>query len=757
MATNNRKTDTQLSKQDIRRYNWYIWRFFIGCFALLVMLIVATYFGAFGPLPSFRDIENPKSNQASEIISSDKQILGTYYVENRSNVTYKEISPNVIHALVATEDERFYQHSGIDFHRLFSIIFLNIFKRQGGSTITQQLALNQFSERSHNKLVRLTQKLREWITAVQLERRYTKEEIITMYLNKVDFGAYNTYGIKSAARTYFSTTPDKLTPDQAALLVAMINGPGLYSPINHPQNALNRRNNVVLPLMYKQGYLSEGQLEEFRSKPLGLHFNPISHNDGPAPYFRAVLKREVQKIFDQQSITRANGTPYDLDRDGLKIYTTINLTMQEYAEEAQAEYMRQLQVQFNNHWKGYSLYKSIKNFKLLLNEGMHRSDRYKADTLQGMSPEEIKKDFDTPVKVDLFTWKGDTTRVMKPIDSIVYSKLLLRNSLMSMDPTTGYIKAWVGGINFEHFKYDQVKSGARQVGSTAKPFTYAVAIDNGYSPCMKVDNVPVSIPMPYGQPDYVPRQSSSDLQPGMITLRTALAWSQNYVTAYVMKQVGPIPVAALIKKMGITSNVPALPSICLGTFDASVYDMTGAYSVFANHGIWTEPTFILRIEDSKGNVLYTHKPKIQQVMNEQTAYVMTYMMKGVIENGTGSRLVYKYGIRNPVAGKTGTPQDNSDGWFVGMVPQLVTTVWTGCEDRDFHFRSTSLGEGANTALPIFALYMKKVYANQELGIKKNVDFDPPKAPLTITVDCSAYDQQEQGQNPASDVDKKLGF
>lgn len=745
----------KLSQQDIKRYNGYIWKFFIGCFLLFALIILATFLGLFGPLPSFRDLENPKSNQATEIISSDKQILGTYYVQNRSNVTYKEISPNVINALVATEDERFYEHSGIDFRRMFSIIFLNIFKQQGGSTITQQLAKNLFTlQPSHNKVIRIAQKLKEWITAVQLERHYTKQEIITMYLNTVDFGAYNTFGIKSASRTYFNTTPDKLTPDQAAMLIAMINAPSKYSPINHPDKVLGRRNNVVLPQMEKMGYISEGQLEEFRAKPLGLHFNPINHNDGPAPYFRAVLKREVQKIFQEESITKADGTPYDLDRDGLKIYTTLNYTMQQYAEEAQAEYMRQLQVQFYNHWHGYNLSKSIKNFKLLINEGMRRSDRYKADTAQGMSEEEIKKDFNTPTKVDLFTWRGDTTMVMKPIDSIVHSKMLLRNSLMSMDPTTGYIKAWVGGINFEHFKYDQVKMGARQVGSTAKPFTYAVAIDNGYSPCMKVDNVPVSIPIP-GQPDWQPRQSSSDLQPGAITLRTALAFSQNYVTAYLMKQVGPVPVMNLTKKMGITTDVPPYPSICLGTFDASVYDMTGAYSVFANHGIWTEPTFILRIEDKKGNVLYTHKPKIVQAMNEQTAYVMTYMMKAVIENGTGSRLVYKYGIRNPVAGKTGTPQDNSDGWFIGMVPQLVTGVWTGCEDPDIHFRSTYLGEGANTALPIFALYMKRVYANPDLGIKKDVDFAPPKSPLTITLDCSAYDQQQQGT--PTDADKKLGF
>jgi penicillin-binding protein 1A len=747
----------KLNQQDIRRYNGYIWKFFGTCFLLLVLLIFATFMEVFGPLPSFRDLENPKSNQASEILTSDKKTLGTYYVENRSNVTYKEISPNVIHALVATEDERFYEHSGIDFRRMFSILILNIFKNQGGSTITQQLAKNLFTDHpSRNKLVRFSQKMKEWITAVKLERRYTKEEIITMYLNKVDFGAYQTYGIKSAARTYFNTTPDQLTPDQAAMLIAMINGPGYYSPINHPDRVLNRRNNVVLPLMEKMGYISEGQLAEYRAKPLGLDFNPITHSEGPAPYFRMVLKREVQKILKDESIVRADGTPYDIDRDGLKIYTTINYTMQQYAEEAQAEYMRQLQVQFNQQWKGISLYKSIKNFKLLLDQGMHRSDRYKADTIQGMSAEEIKKDFNTPTEVDLFTWKGDTTMKMKPIDSIVYSKLLLRNSMMSMDPTTGEIKAWVGGINFEHFKYDQVKYGTRQVGSTAKPFTYAEAIDNGYSPCLKVDNVPVSIPVS-GQPDWTPKQSSYDLQPGMITLRTALAFSQNWVTAWVMKQVGPEPVANLIKRMGITTYVGNYPSICLGVFDASVFDMTGAYSVFANHGVWTEPTFILRIEDRKGNVLYTHKPRVVQAMNEQDAYVMTYMLKGVIENGTGSRLTYKYGLHNPIAGKTGTTQDNSDGWFIGVTPQLVTGVWTGCEDRDIHFRSTRLGEGANTALPIFAYYMQRVYNNPDLGIKRNVDFAPPKAPLTITIDCSAYDQQQQGQNPASDVDKKLGF
>jgi penicillin-binding protein 1A len=742
----------KLSQQDIKRYNWYLWRTVIACVVLFILLLTVTYFGLFGPLPSFRDIENPKSNQASEVLSSDKTVLGTYYVENRSSVNFSQLSPNVVNALIATEDTRFFEHSGIDFQRSFAILLLNVVKKQGGSTITQQLAKNLFSvQGSHNPFVRISQKLKELIIAVELERRYTKQEIVTMYLNTVNFGAYNTYGIKSAARTYFSVTPDKLTPDQAALLIGTLKGTGFYSPIRHPDRALNRRN-TILELMTKQGYLSEGQDEELKKKPLGLNFNPISHNDGPAPYFRAVLKQEVQRIFKDQNITKSDGSAYDLDRDGLKIYTTIDPTMQQYAEESQREYMRTLQVQFNEQWKGVSRWKTIKNFKIILDAGMYRSDRYKELQMEGKSDAEIRKNFDTPDSLELFTWRGDIDTVMKPIDSIVYCKLMLRNSLMSMDPTTGYIKAWVGGTNFEHFKYDQVRTGTRQVGSTAKPFTYAVAIENGFSPCMEVDNVPVTI-KGYGD-DWTPGQSKSDYLPGAITLRKALGFSQNYVAAYVMNEVKPTPVMELIKKMGITSNVPPYPSIALGVFDASVFDMTGAYSVFANHGTWTEPTFILRIEDKNGNVIYTHTPKVVQAMDAQTAYVMTYMLKGVIEDGTGSRLRYKYGLTNPIGGKTGTTQSNSDGWFMGITPQLVTGVWTGCEDRDVHFFSTRLGEGANTALPIFALFMKKVYANESLGIKKNVDFDPPKSGLNITIDCDAYKQQQQG---TTETDKKLGF
>jgi penicillin-binding protein 1A len=748
------KKQVKLTPQELKKYNWYIWKIVIGCFSFFVILIMLTDFGLFGSLPSFRDLENPKSNQASEILSADKQILGTYYVQNRSPVTYKDLSPNVVNALVATEDSRFYEHSGIDFSRSFSILFYNLIgSHQGGSTITQQLAKNLFNGGgSHNLIKRIIQKLQELIIAVRLERNYTKQEIVTMYLNTVDFGAYNTFGIKSASRTYFNTTPDKLTPEQAALLVGMLNAPSKYSPINHPEKATERRN-LVLERMEKQGFLSDGQLAELKQKPLGLDFTRIDHNEGLAQYFRAVLKKQIQQILIDKSINKPDGTPYDLDRDGLKIYTTIDATMQQYAEEAQRTYMRNLQAQFNEHWHGHKLWKEIPTFKSLLEEGMRRSDRYKQLKLEGKSDGEITDNFNTPDTLNLFTWHGDIDTVMKPIDSIVYCKLLLRNSLMSMDPTTGYIKAWVGGINFEHFKYDQVKDGSRQVGSTAKPFTYSVAIENAYSPCMQVDNVPDTIY--YDGQKWCPHSGKAETIPGMLTLREALAHSQNWITAHVMKEIGPVPVVELIRKMGITStDLQPVPSICIGSFDASVFDMTGAYGVFANHGVWTQPTFLLRIEDKNGNALYTNHTQVKQAMSEQAAYVMTYMLKGVIEDGTGSRLQFKYHLTNPIAGKTGTTNDNSDGWFIGVTPQLVTGVWTGCEDRDIHFRSERLGEGANTALPIFALYMQKVYANPALGIKKSVDFDPPKGGAGIELDCGQYNQQQKGTN---EVDKKLEF
>jgi penicillin-binding protein 1A len=736
----------QLSQQDIRSYNFTLWKLLIGAIAFFALFIVLIGYEVFGPLPSFRDIEHPKSNQASEIVTDDGRVLGTYFVQNRSNVTYPEISKNVLNALIATEDIRFNEHSGIDFKRTFTIFFYNIVgKKQGGSTITQQLAFNLFSDeaRQRNFFKRVLQKFKEWVIAVKLERNYTKEEIIVMYLNTVDFGN-QAYGIKSAARVYFNTTPDKLTVAQAATLVGILKGITRYSPTRNPDRALARRN-TIMGLMVKAELLTDQELQSEQEKPLGLKFSAATVNDGIAPYFRAVLKNDIRKIFEERSITKPDGTPYDLDRDGLRIITTINYDMQLYAEEAQKEYMRTLQMSFIRSWKGRNPFKGK---EMQIEQGVKRSDRYKALQLEGKTDEEIKADFNTPTKLSIFTWKGNIDTVMKPIDSVKYYKMLLRNAMMAMDPQTGFVKAWVGGINYEHFKYDQVKMGTRQVGSTAKPFTYSVAVENGYSPCFTVLNEPVTIEVP-GSPAWTPR--SSGTVPGYLTLQKGLALSQNYIAAYLMKQVGPTAVATLAKKMGISSDVPAYPSIALGSFDASVYDMVGAYSVFANKGIYTKPTYILRIEDKNGVVLHSEKAIPVPAMNEEVAYVMTRMLRGVVTNGTGWRLT-KYGIKTPIGGKTGTTQNNSDGWFMGISPSLVAGVWTGCEDRAFHFTSTAQGDGATTALPIFAGFMKRVYANPKLKISK-ADFEPPKNGVSITYDCNQYQQQEQ----KTELDEKLGF
>jgi penicillin-binding protein 1A len=729
------RKNTVLTKQEVNRYTISFWKIIIGCISFGIILLFSIGLGLFGSLPTFKDLEHPKSNLASEIISDDQVVLGNYFVQNRSNITYQDISPNVINALIATEDIRFYSHSGIDFKRTFTILFYNLIgKKQGGSTITQQLALNLFSEeaRARNPLKRIIQKLQEWITAIKLERQYTKEEIITMYLNTVDFGAYNSYGIKAAAQTYFNTSPAKLKPEEAAVLIGMLKGTGLYNPIRNPERSLARRN-TVLENMRKADFLTDGDAEELKQKPLVVKFNPVDHNAGTAAYFRSVLKKDVQKIFAEQNIEKADGTPYDLDRDGLKIYTTINSHMQKYAEDAQRQYISQLQRQFTRSWKGRNPFK-FKEAEQVLEQGIKRSDRYRQLREDGLTEGDIHKNFRTPTKMTIYSWKGDLDTVMTPLDSVKYYKLLLRNAMMSMEPTgpnAGYVRAWVGGINFEHFKYDQVQMGKRQVGSTAKPFTYAVAINAGYSPCYRVLNQPVSIN------GWAPRGGHKPL-PGPITLKTALAHSQNWATAYMMQQVGETAVGTMVKNMGINLKPREIvPAMCLGTFDASVYDMVGAYSTFVNQGVWTEPIYLLKIEDKNGNVLYEKKPQVREVLNPQVAYVMVDMLKGVVQQGTGRRLRGKYNLNNPIGGKTGTTQNNSDGWFIGITPQLVTGVWTGAEDRAIHFTSEDDGEGANSALPVFALYMKKVYADPKLKYTKG-DFEAPQGGVNIALNCDAY-------------------
>lgn len=741
----------QLTEGDIKRYTFNFWKVIIGIVALGFLFILSIRLGLFGKLPSFSDLENPKSNLASEVITDDHKVLGTYYVQNRSNVKYSELSPYLVKALVSTEDKRFYDHSGIDYSRTFTVIFHTLTgNKQGGSTITQQLALNLFSDgRQKNFLKRIIQKFQEWVTAVRLERNYTKDEIITMYFNTVDFGAYNTFGIKSAARTYFNTTPDKLTAEQAALLVGMLKGPGAYSPVRFPEKSKIRRN-TVLNNMVSANFISAEEASNAKEKPLGLELKIANYGEGLGPYFRAVLKDQIKKEFANLKIVRADGTPYDLDRDGLKIYTTINMSMQQYAEDAQKEWMKQLQSKFSAQWKNRDPFKGDKA-KLLIS-GMKRSDRYRILREEGLNDDEIKKAFNVKVPMNIFTWKGSKDTMMTPMDSIKYNKLMLRNAMMSMEPKTGHIKAWVGGIDFDHFKYDQVKMGTRQVGSTAKPFTYAVAIDNGYSPCYSIPN--------YQQTynGWTPRGNAQGGNP--ITLAKALAYSQNFATAYLVHEVGAAEVAALTKRMGITSDVPNYPSISLGAYEASVFDMVGAYSAFVNQGTWIEPTAILRIEDKNGTPIYDKAPKVVKALNSESAYIIVDMLKKVVSQGTARRIQWKYNLTNPIGGKTGTTNDNSDAWFIGITPELVTGVWTGAEDRGISFDRMEYGQGAAAAMPVFAFFMQKVYKDSNLKYTKG-DFEQPQGGLTRVIDCNQYwggggsDVEDGSTDSSSKEDPKL--
>lgn len=732
---------SNLSQEDISHYTKLFWKVIIYGLLTFVLLISSVGFGLFGELPSFRDLENPKSNLATEVISADGNILGTYFIQNRSNAKYKDLSPNLVNALIATEDVRFYKHSGVDLKGTFAIIFYSaIGKKRGSSTITQQLAKNLFPRKKQNIFNIGIIKLKEWLTAIKIERNYTKEEIITMYFNTVDFGS-NSYGIKAAAKTYFSKTPDKLSIDESALLVGILKGTTVFSPIKNPERAIKRRN-VVLEQMEKYGFISEAQLTENNSKELNLQFQSPDHNQGSATYFREYVRQEVTAWCKENK--KADGETYDIYRDGLKIYTTIDSRMQAYAEAAVKEHLTYLQAEFYKHWKGKTPWGENTD---IISTSMRRSDRYQQLKEEGIAESEIKKIFDTPIKMTLFSWAGDIDTTLSPIDSIKYYKWYLRSSFMSMDPHNGAIKAWVGGPNYEYFKYDQVKMGKRQVGSTFKPFVYTVAMDNGWSPCYEAPNLPIV----FEDFDNWSPKNSDGKQGGMMTLRNGLANSVNLITAFMMKQVGPQAVVNVAKKMGITSDIPAYPSICLGTTDVSLYEMVGAYSTYANKGVWTEPVYISRIEDKNGNVLYEKIPRKVDALSEQTAYLMLYMLRGVIDKGTGLRLRGpRYRFTNPIAGKTGTTQENSDGWFIGITPDLVSGVWTGAEDRSVHFRSTNLGEGANTALPIWALYMKKVYADPSLKISKG-DFIAPAGGLDVEIDCDKFKKQSSGaSNPSLD-------
>lgn len=728
----------ELSKEETKKYLKRFWQICIAGVLFVVLLISSVGFGLFGELPTFRDLENPKSNLASEVISSDGPVLGSYYIQNRSNAKFKELPASLVNALIATEDVRFYEHSGIDLKGTFAIALYSVIgKKRGSSTITQQLAKNLFPRKKQTIFNIGIIKLKEWLTAIKIERNYTKEEIITMYFNTVDFGS-NSYGIKTAAKTYFNKLPSELSIEESALLVGILKGTTVYSPIRNPERAKARRN-VVLNQMEKYGFITEAELEEASNSELAMKFTSPDHNQGTATYFREYLRLELQNWCRENK--KADGEPYDLYRDGLKIYTTIDSRMQLYAEEAVKEHLTYLQKEFNNHWKGRTPWGKNTD---IITQSMKRSERYQLMKENGATDEEIETAFNTPTSMSVFSWAGDRDTTMTPLDSIKYYKWYLRSSFMSMDPHTGHIKAWVGGPNYEYFKYDQVKTGKRQVGSTFKPLVYTVAMDNGWSPCFEAPNLPIV----FEDFDNWSPKNSDGKEGGMMTLRMGLANSVNLITAYMMKQVGPQAVVNVAKKMGITSDIPAYPSICLGTPDVSLYEMVGAYSTYANKGVWTEPIYITRIEDKNGNVLFEKVPRKVDALSEQTAYLMIYMMKGVIDKGTGLRLRGpRYRFTNPIAGKTGTTQENSDGWFIGITPDLVSGTWTGAEDRMVHFRSTNLGEGANTALPIWALYMKKVYADPRLKISMG-DFEAPPGGLSVVVDCDQYKKNNQSStNP----------
>ena len=744
-------------------FNFYVKRFWMivaSLFLFIVLLFTLLSLGWLGFMPSFEELENPKSNLASEIITADQQILGKYYIENRSNTHYNELSPALINALIATEDARFEKHSGVDTRSIFRVIGKTIIGRNrssgGGSTITQQLAKNLFPRNKNQfKLFMVFTKFKEWIVAAKLERNYTKEEIIAMYFNTVDFGS-NSFGIKTAARTYFNKKPDSLKIEEAALLVGILKAPTYYSPIKNPENAMKRRE-VVLNQMRKNDYITQEQYDSLRVLPLDMSKYTIQdHSAGYGTYFREYLRQYLNEWCSSHK--KQDGTPYNLYKDGLKIYTTINYKMQKYAEEAVAEHLgKDLQPAFYKHWKGVknAPFSQLTDDEILTTytSAMKSSDRYRKLKEASASDEEIQKEFHTPIPMRIFTWQGEKDTVMSPYDSLKYYKWFLHTGMMSMEPQTGYVRAYVGGINYKHFQFDNVKTGKRQVGSTFKPFVYTLAMQEGeFSPCTEVPNLPVTFDLGDGT-SWTPQNADDKREGEMITLKWALANSVNNVSAYLMKRFSPAAVINMARKMGISSPIDAVPAVCLGTPDLSVYEMTGAMSTYANKGVFIEPIFITSIEDKNGNVIENFIPKQQEAMSDVTAYLIIELMKGVVESGTGARLRYKFGLDAPIAGKTGTTQNNSDGWFMGITPSLATGVWVGGEVRSIHFRSINLGQGANMALPIWALYMKKVWADKSLKIPKN-NFDIPSVDISDRIDCKKFNQEIKNEDKEFDFSDK---
>ena len=714
---------------------------------IIILFVFLVGFGVFGSLPKVDELLNPKNNLATIVYSGDMKILGKYYSENRVNVAFEKIDKDVVNALIATEDVRYYEHNGVDFKALLRSFsgFFTGGNKGGGSTISQQLAKMMFPRERLNKLELVVRKLKEWIIATQLEKYYTKDEILALYLNKFDF-LNLAVGIKSAAQIYFNSNQDSLKIEQAAMLVGMAKNPSLFNPIRHNEICLKRRN-VVLNQLVKYGYLSSLKYDSLKVLPLGLSFRPEDHNDGLAPYFREYLRDVFLKNWCKSHINSETEAPYNIYKDGLKIYTTIDSRMQNYAEEAVYDHMNDLQKMFskeclNKKNAPFAWNVSKQEIEGIMNSSVKRSDRYRQLKEDGLSHEKIIEIFHKPVPMRVYSLRGDIDTILSPYDSIKYYKSFLQTGFMAMEPQTGYVKAWVGGINHKYFKYDHIKVSKRQVGSTFKPFVYALAIQEGLSPCHQVPNIRTCINMPDGK-DWCPDNSDGLKGTGqMITLRRALALSVNYVTAWIMKQYGPHAVINLVKRLGITSQIPEVPSICLGTADISVFEMVAANSTFANKGTYIQPTFITRIEDKNGKVLEEFIPNSNEVFSEEKAYTMIQLMRGVVQEGTGSRLRGgKYKLNNQIAGKTGTTQHNADGWFIGLTPELAAGCWVGGEDRSIHFNSITEGQGASMALPIWGKFFVKVYADKTIKLSK-ADFTKPKnLDPNLEMDCSKYDDQ----------------
>jgi len=745
-----------IAKRNVLRWIWISFAAVIIFFTLIFSLIAL---GAIGYLPPISDLQNPKYNRATEIYSSDMVPIGHFFISegNRIDVSYEDLSPNLTQALIATEDVRFLNHSGIDGWAIGRAVILRGILQQksagGGSTITQQLAKQLWSPESHSFFQRLLQKPIEWVIAVKLEKYYTKEEIITMYLNKFDF-LYNAVGIKTAAAVYFDTTPDKLDIQQAATLVGMLKNPSLYNPRRDSATAVARRN-TVLSQMEKADFLTEEQRDSIAALPLVIHFNPIDHKSGLAPYFREMLrlmltarKPDKDNYFDPQIYSddslqwennplygfchknhKSDGSDYDLYKDGLKIYTTIDSRMQKYAEEAVSQHIQYLQGRFDAEKKNqakrpFSRQLTREQIDASMRRSIRETERYRLLKKEHASDAEIEKAFHTPVKMRVFSYKGTVDTTMTPYDSIRYHKQFLRCGMMSMDPHNGHVKAYVGGPAFASFQYDMVSQGRRQVGSTIKPYLYTLAMEEGMDPCDQVECRPYTLIAATGQ-SWTPRNASRSHEGEMVTLRWGLANSNNWITAYLMSQYSPEALIRLMRSFGIQGKLDPVVSICLGPVEIKLIEMVDAYTAFANKGIRVDPLFVTRIEDKDGNVIANFSAQTHEVINENTAYKMIHMLRAVINQGTGRRVRARYNITADMGGKTGTSQNNSDGWFMGFTPSLVSGVWVGGEDRGIHFDSGSEGQGANMSLPIWALYMQKVYADPNLSYSQEERFSMP--------------------------------